>query len=215
MTSKTNKVEVDLWYSTSLDLGLRLSDELAALSFSFQNDHSKKPLFTPRVATFSCATCDQDFKEKNCLSNGTYCAYTPKFFDEYKMKNADFELTGREILIQSLREKCLHDIISEKYHNEGVIFWTFFKYLDNCFVENGVKAKSLDDCYDWSTVKINGVDEVGNLNKCVKGSFAVFDDLEAENKILAADKAWSNALNLHFHPSVVINNSTYNGDIKG
>jgi hypothetical protein len=58
VTSKTNKVEVDLWYSTSLDLGLKLSDELAALSFSFQNDHSKKPLFTPRIATFSCATCD-------------------------------------------------------------------------------------------------------------------------------------------------------------
>jgi hypothetical protein len=64
-------------------------------------------------------------------------------------------------------------------------------------------------------VKINGVDEVGNLNQCVRSSFAVPDDLETENKILAADKAWSNALNLHFHPSVVINNSTYNGDIKG
>lgn len=35
VTSKTNNVEVDLWYSTSLDLGLKLSDELAALSFSF------------------------------------------------------------------------------------------------------------------------------------------------------------------------------------
>jgi len=64
-------------------------------------------------------------------------------------------------------------------------------------------------------VRINGVDEVGNLNKCVGSSFSVPDDLETENKILAADKAWSNALNLHFHPSVVINNSTYNGDIKG
>lgn len=93
--SPKNQVEVDLWYSSSLDLGLKLSDELAALSYSFMNDHSKKPLFTPRIATFSCQTCPDDFKTENCLSNGTYCAYTPKFFDEYKLKNSAFEMTGR------------------------------------------------------------------------------------------------------------------------
>lgn len=49
-----NNVEVDLWYSSSLDLGLKLSDELAALSFSFKSDHTNKSLFTPRIATFSC-----------------------------------------------------------------------------------------------------------------------------------------------------------------
>jgi len=49
-----NNVEVDLWYSSSLDLGLKLSDELAALSYSFKQDHTSKPLFTPRIATFSC-----------------------------------------------------------------------------------------------------------------------------------------------------------------
>ena len=106
-------------------------------------------------------------------------------------------------------------MISEKYHNEGVIFWTFFKYLDVCFVENGLKAKSLDDCYDWTTVKINGNEEVGNLNRCLGESFLVPNEYETENKILASDKAWSTELNLHYHPSIVINNSTYNGDIKG
>lgn len=33
---KSQSVEVDLWYSSSLDLGLKLSDELAALSKSFK-----------------------------------------------------------------------------------------------------------------------------------------------------------------------------------
>ena len=106
-------------------------------------------------------------------------------------------------------------MIASKYHNEGVIFWTFFKYLDNCFVEDGLKAKSLDDCYDWSTVKVNGVDEIKAINKCLQESFKVPNEYETDNSILSADKAWSTELNLHFHPSIVINNSTYNGDVKG
>ena len=32
VTNADNTVEVDLWYSTSLDLGLHLSTELAAMS---------------------------------------------------------------------------------------------------------------------------------------------------------------------------------------
>lgn len=39
ITNKANKVDVDLWYSSTLDLGLKLTDELAALSYSYNNDH--------------------------------------------------------------------------------------------------------------------------------------------------------------------------------
>lgn len=156
-------MEVDLWYSSSLDLGLKLSDELAALSFSFKNDHSK-PLFTPRIATFECLDCGNAFKTNNCFSNGAYCSYTPKFFDEYKLRNTAFEFTGRDILMQALREKCLHDLVSDKYGDEGVLFWTFFQYLDTCFVEDGPQVKSLNECFDWSTVLIDGNEEVDFIN---------------------------------------------------
>ena len=46
-----------------------------------------------------------------------------------------------------------------------------FKYLEQCFVDDGLKATSLDDCYDWTTVKIDGVEEVDNVNTCVNTSF--------------------------------------------
>lgn len=81
----TTSIDVDLWYSSTLDLGLKLSDELAALSYSFKNNHGTKPLFTPRIATFPCQNCSDSFKEENCMSDGLYCPYTPKFFDEYKL----------------------------------------------------------------------------------------------------------------------------------
>jgi hypothetical protein len=35
IAKETNQVEVDFWYSTSLDLGLKLTNEMAALSKSF------------------------------------------------------------------------------------------------------------------------------------------------------------------------------------
>lgn len=40
VTKVDNTVEVDLWYSTSLDLGSNLSTELAAMSVSFTVDHA-------------------------------------------------------------------------------------------------------------------------------------------------------------------------------
>lgn len=177
-------VEVDLWYASVLDLGLKLADELAALSYSFREDHSAKPLFTPRVATFACPECDEQFKTENCVSDGMFCAYTPKFFDEYRERNPDFELTGRDILVQALYEKCLHQIMSDKYKDEGSLFWTFFSYLDVCFVEDAVPVTNLDECFDWSTVEINGNEEVQTVDECVEGSFETFGDYATPNRIL-------------------------------
>ena len=125
-------------------------------------------------------------------------------------------MTGRDLLTQSLREKCLHDLISQKYSDEGVLFWTFFKYLDTCFIEDKKKqAQSLNDCYDWSTVKINGYEEIDNINKCVKNSFEDPGNQDSYNKILADDSRWAALNNLKFHPSITINNKTYDGNVKG
>lgn len=94
---------------------------------------------------------------KNCLSDGVYCGFTPAFYQEYELESKGVSMTGQEVLIQGLREKCLHKLMSNKYKDEGDLFWTFFGYVDKCFVDtnedNPVK-KSLDECYDWSTVMI-------------------------------------------------------------
>lgn len=124
-------------------------------------------------------------------------------------------MTGREILVQALREKCLHKLIADKYQDEGVLFWTFFKYLDDCFVEDGTQATSLEECYDWSTVIINGIEEVRNIDLCVQGSFEAFDSFQSDNALLRKDRLWANELHLQFHPSITINNKTYTGDVQG
>jgi len=158
VTNADNSVEVDLYYSTSLDLGTTLSTELAAMSTSFSADHASKPLFTPRIASFECLNCTRDFQKENCVSNGVYCGYTPNFFKEYDLDKVNFTMTGRDVIIQALREKCLHRLMSDKYKDEGDLFFTFFSYLETCFadVNKNVTSspKSLNECYDWSTVLI-------------------------------------------------------------
>ena len=95
VTKADNTVEVDLWYSTSLDLGTYLASELAAMSISFTVDHAEKPLFTPRIASFDCLTCSEEFKEENCMASGLYCGYTPAFYKEYNLEQKGVEMTGR------------------------------------------------------------------------------------------------------------------------
>jgi hypothetical protein len=137
VSNAENKVEVDFWYASSLDLGLKLSQELSALAYSFSNDHNKKPLFTPRIATFACEQCPEAIKSKNCVSNGRYCSFEPRFQETFNLdkKGTSFELTGRGVLIEGLYETCLHKLITGKYMNEGVVFWTFYNYLNKCFAE--------------------------------------------------------------------------------
>ena len=126
-------------------------------------------------------------------------------------------MTGKETLMQALREKCLHKIMSGKYHDEGDLFFTFFGYTGKCFTNEDVynpdthidSPKSFEECYDWSTVMIESTEEVGTLNKCVDESFAITGDVETDNTILREDRQWANANHIKLHPSVTINNSTF------
>jgi len=106
--------------------------------------------------------------------------------------------------------------------NEGVVFWTFYNYLNKCFAEDeaGVyrhdhNVTNIASCYDWSTVTVNGKEEVDTVNACFDSSFENKNDYESDNIYLKADAEWANKNNLKYHPSVTINNITYRGDVNG
>lgn len=101
--------------------------------------------------------------------------------------------------------------MSTKYKDEGDLFWTFFGYVDKCFVDTGDNpvSKSLDECYDWNTVMIQGREEVGTVNDCVESSFHIRGDHQTDNLILRDDRMWANQNHIKLHPSVTINNSTF------
>ena len=54
--------------------------------------------FKPRIVVWSCENCDKDFKAKECVSNGKYCAMN--HYGQYTK--------GVDILMEDLRELCLY-----------------------------------------------------------------------------------------------------------
>jgi hypothetical protein len=66
-----NKVKWSIWYTSAND---------KALDFIKNFRDTQKGLadaqvdFSPKIVTWSCTSCDSDFKKKECLSNGRYCA---------------------------------------------------------------------------------------------------------------------------------------------
>jgi hypothetical protein len=49
--------------------------------------------------TWACPQCDQEFKKKECFSDGKYCA----------MKHGDSKyIKGTDILLEDMREICVH-----------------------------------------------------------------------------------------------------------
>lgn len=54
---------------------------------------------------------------------------------------------------------------------------------------------------------------VEQIAKCVGDSFVNPSDYESENRLFALDKAWGSKHNLIAHPSILINDFTYRGDI--
>ena len=115
------------------------------------------------------------------MSDGVYCAYTPNFYKEYDLESKGVSMKGKEVLLQALREKCLHKLMSTKYEDEGSMFFTFFSYIGRCFahdmpLKGAALPNSFDACYDWSTVLIKGNEELDYVNKCVNESFATTSD---------------------------------------
>jgi hypothetical protein len=89
-----DKVNYEIWYTSTND---------KALDFirNFKDHHiglNDAVSFKPRIVTWSCTSCDSDFKKKECFSNGRYCANNHK----------GTYIQGRDILMEDLREVCLH-----------------------------------------------------------------------------------------------------------
>jgi hypothetical protein len=51
--------------------------------------------------TWACPSCDDKFKEKNCLGDGKYCA---------SKHNSKAKLTGVETLQEDIRQYCIYNL---------------------------------------------------------------------------------------------------------
>ena len=90
----------ELWYTSTNDKSLDFIRNFRD-NYKLMGDEAT---FTPRIVSWACTSCDAEFKRKECLSNGRYCA----------MNHKGTYIQGKDILIEDLRQKCLWDIVSKE-----------------------------------------------------------------------------------------------------
>lgn len=71
MTRPDNRVEYDIWYTSSNDVALDFIHDFRKIDKRF----GESVLMTPRFVFWSCFDCDNEFKAKHCFSDGKYCAH--------------------------------------------------------------------------------------------------------------------------------------------
>lgn len=86
----SNEVSLELWYTSSDDTSLDFIRNIA----KFIEPLIQHVDLQPRFVTHACPACDAEYKRKNCLSDGKYCAMRHQ---------ASLHIDGREILLEDLR----------------------------------------------------------------------------------------------------------------
>lgn len=74
--NQDNKVKWELWYTSTNDKALDFVRNFRENNKLIIADKATAAQFSPHIVTWACTTCDAEFKRKNCLSNGRYCAMT-------------------------------------------------------------------------------------------------------------------------------------------
>lgn len=191
MNRPDDRVEYDIWYSTSSDRGLDFIRD-----FRIYHDRlGKKVLMTPRYFTWSCINCDESITEDDCFCDGKYCA-----IDESNLR-----VTGRDIILANLRQKCIY-LNSMKDHNNDKLWWDYvIKAHQMCYSDFS------EDC-STSVHNFLSIDYTQTM-KCVNNSFTNVNHSIGDNTILAAEQDAWNKHGAHYTPSVIINSVAYRGSL--
>jgi len=194
MNHPDNRVEYDLWYTSSNDKALDFIAEFT------QTDQmlGEKVLFTPHFVFWRCTFCDWELLEHDCFAGGKYCAI-----------DADNDyLEGRDIIIEDLRQKCLYQ---ETYKEVATRYkwWAYMKQVHkNCY------AEVTEECSKQAHIKLSL--NFTKTKECVDASFSNPDwsSHNTTNSIIESEISYWMQYGSGIFPSVVINNVTYRGQLE-
>lgn len=88
MENPDNRVEYDIWYTSTDDRALDFIDNFQ----QYDKLLGDKVLMTPHFVTFDCRDCDKEFKEKECFDDGKFCALNHK----------NVKMNGQEIIKEDI-----------------------------------------------------------------------------------------------------------------
>jgi len=93
-----NTVNYELWMTSTSNRALDFIEDWASFHESLLLEGDKVN-FAPRYIFWGCSDCDMDYLDTECYGGGKYCS-----IDQHP------GMTGREIIQEDLRQKCLFDL---------------------------------------------------------------------------------------------------------
>lgn len=153
MTRPDNRVEYDIWYTSSDDRALDFISSMKTYSQSLD----RGVLMTPRFVYWQCVDCDEEMIEKHCWSGGKYCAVD---------SNNDRH-TGKQIMLEDLREKCM-----AKEHPQE--WWVYMWYV-HMMCGTNVDSQCSKDGHTYAHLNF------AQTMKCVRNSFTNYAKLDDQS----------------------------------
>ena len=135
--------------------------------------------FEPKFVTHQCRRCGSDYKTKNCVSDGRYCA----------MRHAyNLDITGREIIMEDLRQHCLFWRSNEAGYSSK--YSEFIKKSPRTmYIEYMIRIHQLFETRvtredSEKVMEVLGIDK-NKIEQCVKDTFEDKNNLESDNTELS------------------------------
>jgi len=203
-----NRVEYDIWYSSSHNRALDFISDFAPVDELFDDS----VLMTPHFKFWTCRNCDKTFKKNHCMGDGKYCGTS--------VKNAKGEkvVSGVEVIMEDLRQKCIYQN-SYNEQNPRTQWWKYIKVLhEECY------GAVNQDC-SKEAHKLLGMKYNDTLN-CVKDQFEIdgskvsiysSEHVHSPNLVVESieeEMAYDKAYGAKMTPAVVINNITFRGQLE-
>jgi hypothetical protein len=110
MNRPDDRVEYEFWFSSSNDRGLDFIRDFR----TYHEKLGKKLLLVPRYFSWACINCDDSITETDCFCDGLYCA----------MDENNLRVSGRDIIHENLRQKCIYDSTMTKNKNDS-LWWDY------------------------------------------------------------------------------------------
>ncbi|CAG9329323.1 unnamed protein product [Blepharisma stoltei] len=199
MPHPDNTVEYEIWMSSENHLVRSFLHDFTPFAKKFDENMIT---LTPHYVLWYCSTC----KVKNwleghpdCVSGGRYCAPDPDY---------DGPRTGREIVLEDLRQLCIYQLAEEK-HNQK-LWWNYIKAFNETCSNNNFKERCSELAMKEAKIDIDYVEN------CMEKSFEGSNHNQEldDNKILRKEKESLLQSGIFFYPTIYINNQTFRGDLE-
>jgi len=190
-----NRVEYDIWYTSSNDKALDFIEDFAQTDGTF----GEQVLMTPHFVFWKCPLCEESFMRENCYAHGKYCAV--------EEKDESYKVSGRDIINEDLRQKCIYN----KYYDKGSsrhVWWDYMQYIHiNC--RNSITEDCSKNAHEALEIPYE------ETWKCVEESFTEADwgSKTVTNHIIDEEIYYWKEYGSGLYPSIVVNNRTFRGQL--